>query len=157
MTAGSGIIHQEMPKADEARRMSGLQLWANLPASQKMMDPRYRDLTADRIPEVTLEGDVRVKVIAGRVGDTEGPMDDVVIQPEVLDVRVPAGKAFAHPTTPGHTAAKGTRRPPSYMLPFLPRPPEVRASRPPLSLQYQRMVLRSIPVFRSSCLSRPIC
>ena len=53
MTAGSGIIHQEMPKGDASGRMGGFQLWANLPASHKMMDPRYRGLTADQIPEVT--------------------------------------------------------------------------------------------------------
>ena len=72
MTAGSGIIHQEMPRGDAAGRMYGFQLWANLPAAEKMMAPRYRGLTAAQIPGVTLAGGVQVKVICGRVGETRG-------------------------------------------------------------------------------------
>jgi len=102
MTAGSGIIHQEMPKPGPSGEMWGFQLWANLPASHKMMDPRYRDLTRDRIPEVTLDEAVLVKVIAGRLGETRGPMDDIVIEPELLDVSMPGGAAFSHPTRRGH-------------------------------------------------------
>ncbi|HSH14326.1 MAG TPA: pirin family protein, partial [Desulfurivibrionaceae bacterium] len=86
MTAGSGIIHQEMPLGDAEERMYGFQLWANLPAADKMMAPRYRGLTSSEIPEVTLSGGVRVKVICGRVGDTAGPVRDIVIDPEYLDV-----------------------------------------------------------------------
>ncbi len=104
MTAGSGIIHQEMPKPGASGEMWGFQLWANLPASQKMMEPRYRDLTRDRIPVVRLEGGVEIRVVAGRVEDVEGPMDDIVIQPEYLDVTVPAGQTFTHPIASGHTA-----------------------------------------------------
>jgi redox-sensitive bicupin YhaK (pirin superfamily) len=70
MTAGSGIVHQEMPKGDKQGRMYGFQLWANLPARQKMMDPRYRDVTAKDIPEVKLPGGVAVKVVAGEVAGT---------------------------------------------------------------------------------------
>lgn len=103
MSAGSGIIHQEMPKGDDAGRMGGFQLWANLPASQKMMEPRYRDVTSGQIPEITLAGGVRVRVICGEVNGVQGPVRDVVIDPEYLDVTVPARSAFTRPTRPGHT------------------------------------------------------
>ncbi len=103
MTAGSGIIHEEMPKGDEDGRMWGFQLWANLPASHKMMDPRYRDVTSGRIPEVTVAGGVTVRVICGQVGEAQGPVRDIVTDPEYLDVTVPAGAEFVHPTPPGHT------------------------------------------------------
>ena len=72
MTAGSGIIHQEMPQMSPTGTMWGFQFWANLPASQKMMPPRYRDVKAADIPEVTLEDGVSVKVIAGKVGECPG-------------------------------------------------------------------------------------
>jgi len=104
MTAGSGIIHQEMPKGDPQGAMHGFQLWANLPASQKMMPPRYRGITADRIPEVELEDGIKVKVIAGSLGDARGPMDDIVIDPEYFDCTVPAGQIFVHTTEPDYTA-----------------------------------------------------
>ncbi len=97
MTAGGGIIHQEMPKGDKNRVMSGFQLWANLPASHKMMDPRYRDVKNQQIPEVSLKSGVRVKIICGTVDRTQGPVRDIVTDPEYLDVTVPAGGAFAHP------------------------------------------------------------
>jgi quercetin 2,3-dioxygenase len=104
MTAGSGIIHQEMPKGDDDGLMWGFQLWANLPASHKMMDPRYRGLTAGDIPEATLKGDVRVKVICGRVDGVQGPVQDVIVDPEYLDVTVPAETTFTHPVKRGYTA-----------------------------------------------------
>lgn len=104
MTAGSGIIHQEMPKGDPSGAMHGFQLWANLPAAQKMMPPRYRDITADRIPVVELGNGTTVKVIAGSIGDVRGPMDDIVIDPEYFDCTVPAGQTFLHPTDPAYTA-----------------------------------------------------
>ena len=104
MTAGSGIIHQEMPKGDENGSMHGFQLWANLPARQKMMPPRYRGITAADIPEAALPGGVRVKVIAGEVGGVRGPMEEIVIDPEYLDCAVPGGVEFTHPTRRGYTA-----------------------------------------------------
>ena len=104
MTAGSGIIHQEMPKGDASGAMHGFQLWANLPAAQKMMAPRYRGITADQIPEVELDNGVTVKVIAGSIGGARGPMDDIVIDPEYFDCTVPAGQTFIHRTDPGYTA-----------------------------------------------------
>ncbi|MGC8492455.1 MAG: pirin family protein [Syntrophobacteraceae bacterium] len=103
MTAGSGIIHQEMPQGDPQGRMEGFQLWANLPRTHKMMVPRYRDIKRAQVPEVSLENGVRVKVIAGKLYDREGPVQGIVIEPEYLDVTVPAGAEFRHPTKPGHT------------------------------------------------------
>jgi quercetin 2,3-dioxygenase len=103
MTAGSGIIHQEMPKGDERGRMGGFQLWANLPASHKMMAPRYRGVTSDEIPAVQAAKGVTIRIIAGRVQGTQGPVRDVVTDPEYIDVTVPASTEFVHPTKPGHT------------------------------------------------------
>ncbi len=101
MTAGNGIIHQEMPKGDKKRVMSGFQLWANLPASHKMMDPRYRDVKNLQIPEITHKSGAKVKVMSGKVDGTQGPVQDIVTDPEYLDVTVPAGAAFAHPVKRG--------------------------------------------------------
>ncbi|MBU0484347.1 MAG: pirin family protein [Proteobacteria bacterium] len=103
MTAGSGIIHQEMPKGDADGRMEGFQLWANLPAAQKMMAPRYRDVKAAQIPTVRLVNGVEIKVISGQVGATQGPVRDIVIDPEYIDVTVPPATNFTHPTKMGHT------------------------------------------------------
>ena len=103
MTAGSGIIHQEMPKGNDAGLMWGFQLWANLPAAQKMMDPRYRGITRDQIPEVTLANGVRVRIICGEVAGVRGPVRDIVIDPEYLDVTVPAHAVFTHPVRRGDT------------------------------------------------------
>jgi len=104
MTAGSGIIHQEMPQMSPTGTMWGFQFWANLPAVQKMMDPRYRDVKAVDIPEVVMGSGVRIKVVSGRVNGTDGPVRDIVIDPEMLDISVPAGTEFRHPVKEGHTA-----------------------------------------------------
>jgi hypothetical protein len=103
MRAGGGIIHQEMPRGDETGRMGGFQLWANLPAYQKMMEPRYRDVKRGQLPEVPLDGGARVKIICGKVKGVQGPVHDIVIDPEYLDVAVPAGSSFVHPIGRGHT------------------------------------------------------
>ena len=102
MTAGSGIIHQEMPKGGDNGLMWGFQLWANLPASRKMMPPRYRGIVAEQIPEVTLKGEVKVKIICGSVNGVQGPVSDVVIDPEYLDVTVPEETTFTHMVKEGH-------------------------------------------------------
>jgi quercetin 2,3-dioxygenase len=104
MTAGSGIIHQEMPKGDRSGQMWGFQLWANLPASHKMMSPRYRDIKQTQIPEAILENGIRIKVICGKVNGVQGPVRDIIIDPEYLDAVLPANKTFLHPLKPGHTA-----------------------------------------------------
>lgn len=103
MTAGSGIIHQEMPKGDENGVLQGFQLWANLPAANKMMVPRYRGITSSEIPEVQRDDGTIIKVIAGEVDGVTGPADDVVIDPEYLDCIVPPKIDFRYPTTKGYT------------------------------------------------------
>lgn len=92
MTAGSGILHQEMPKGDERGRMHGFQLWANLPASLKMTDPRYQDVPADAIPEVTDDDGTRVRVICGEFWGRRGPVEGVAADPRYVDVSVPPGR-----------------------------------------------------------------
>jgi redox-sensitive bicupin YhaK (pirin superfamily) len=89
MTAGSGILHQEMPKGDPKGRMHGFQLWANLPASLKMTRPRYQDVTAADIPEITDDDGTRVRVICGDFWGKRGPVDGVAADPRYLDVFVP--------------------------------------------------------------------
>ncbi|MFH1834255.1 MAG: pirin family protein [bacterium] len=108
MTAGSGIIHQEMPRGDpqDTGRWTllwGFQLWANLPASHKMMDPRYQDMKSDRVPEVDLGGGAVARIICGSVGGVAGPVQDIVTEPEYLDVSVPADSRLTHPVRRGRT------------------------------------------------------
>jgi quercetin 2,3-dioxygenase len=103
MTAGSGIIHQEMPKGDSQGAMHGFQLWANLPAANKMMDPRYRGIVSAEIPEVKEQNGTKIKVIAGTVGEVTGPVRDVVTAPEYLDITIPSGAVFTRPMPRGHT------------------------------------------------------
>jgi quercetin 2,3-dioxygenase len=98
MTAGSGIIHQEMPKGDPQGRMGGFQLWANLPGAQKMMPPRYREITREQIPTVSLDNGTQVHIICGEAAGMRGPVEDIVIQPQYLDVTLPADTTFTHPT-----------------------------------------------------------
>ena len=92
MTAGSGILHQEMPRGDPNGRMHGFQLWANLPASLKMTDPRYQDVAARDIPEVTDDDGTRVRIVCGTFWGKTGPVDGVAAGPRYLDVAVPAGR-----------------------------------------------------------------
>ncbi len=93
MTAGRGIVHSEMPEQEEGL-MSGFQLWINLPAREKMKDPRYQDIAPDRLPVVTAPGGVRVKVIAGAFQGTEGPVAPASTAPLFLDVELPRGTVF---------------------------------------------------------------
>ncbi|HEY7290124.1 MAG TPA: pirin family protein [Vicinamibacterales bacterium] len=92
MTAGSGILHQEMPKGDADGRMHGFQLWANLPASLKMTAPRYQDVAAKDIPEVVDDDGTRVRVVCGDFWGKTGPVRGVAADPRYLDVSVPPGK-----------------------------------------------------------------
>ena len=97
MTAGSGIIHQEMPKKNiNDPHLAGFQLWANLPASHKMMDPRYRDIKKEQIPEVVLADGVKVKIICGEIDGVKGPVQDVITDPEYLDVYMDPNTEFKH-------------------------------------------------------------
>ena len=92
MTAGSGILHQEMPKGDAEGRMHGFQLWANLPASLKMTDPRYQDIPAAAIPEVTEDDGSRARIICGEFWGKRGPVEGVAADPRYVDISVPPGK-----------------------------------------------------------------
>jgi redox-sensitive bicupin YhaK (pirin superfamily) len=91
MTAGRGIIHQEMPKGDAVGRMHGFQLWANLPAALKMTAPRYQEVNAQEIPEVTDDDGAHVRVVCGSFWGAKGPIDGIAADPIYLDVTVPPG------------------------------------------------------------------
>lgn len=103
MTAGSGIIHQEMPQGNRKGQMFGFQLWANLPANAKMMAPRYREVKQKDIPIVKTADGALVHVICGEINGIQGPVKDIVTEPEYLDIELPAGKTFIHPVKAGHT------------------------------------------------------
>jgi redox-sensitive bicupin YhaK (pirin superfamily) len=91
MTAGSGILHQEMPKGDAKGRMHGFQLWANLPASLKMTSPRYQDVPAAEIPEMVDDDGTVIRVVCGSFRDRKGPVDGIAADPRYLDISVPPG------------------------------------------------------------------
>jgi len=90
MTAGSGILHQEMPKGDAAGRMHGFQLWANLPASLKMSNPRYQDISGQDIPELQDDDGSVIRVVIGNWRGKQGPVDGIAAEPQYLDISVPA-------------------------------------------------------------------
>ncbi|MBM4167428.1 MAG: pirin family protein [Ignavibacteria bacterium] len=92
MTAGSGILHQEMPKGNAQGQMHGFQLWANLPKSMKMTSPRYQDVSAKEIPVVTDDDGASVRIIIGEFWGKKGPVEGIAAEPQYLDVFVPAGK-----------------------------------------------------------------
>jgi redox-sensitive bicupin YhaK (pirin superfamily) len=92
MTAGRGIMHQEMPEGDAQGRMHGFQLWANLPSSLKMTAPRYQDIGAGAVPEVTDNDGTHARIVSGEFWGQKGPVDGVAAEPRFLDIFVPAGK-----------------------------------------------------------------
>jgi quercetin 2,3-dioxygenase len=92
MTAGSGIMHQEMPKGDSQGRMHGFQLWANLPSTHKMMNPRYQDIPSKEIPEVTDDDGTHVRIVCGNFWGKTGPVEGIAADPQYLDVWIPPGK-----------------------------------------------------------------
>lgn len=104
MTAGSGIIHQEMPKKNtDDTLLWGFQLWANLPASHKMMNPRYRDVKRKDIPELSLKEDnVQIKVICGEVNGIKGPVEDIITDPEYLDITINPNSEYIHSVKNGY-------------------------------------------------------
>lgn len=101
MTAGSGIIHQEMPKGINGR-MGGFQLWVNLPSSHKMMEPRYREVKNEQIQEVTTDKGIKIRVISGEVNKKRGPVKDIVVDIEYLDVSMGADTEFEHSIKKGY-------------------------------------------------------
>lgn len=102
MTAGSGIIHQEMPKGNHKGQMLGFQLWANLPAHAKMIDPYYRGIKRNEIPLIQTTDGASVRIICGMVDGTEGPVKNIATDPEYLDVTLAAGKSFTHSVKADH-------------------------------------------------------
>jgi len=108
MTAGHGILHEEMPQL-RGGHLSGFQLWVNLPARLKLSKPRYQEVTAESIPEVTRDGGVRIRVIAGKVDGVQGAVKEIAADPTYLDVLMPADSSFRHGIPRGH------RRLPIYM------------------------------------------
>ena len=92
MTAGRGILHQEMPEGDDRGRMHGFQLWANLPKSLKMTEPRYQEIASREIPEVVDDDGTRVRIVSGELWGRRGPVEGVAADPNYFDVAVPAGK-----------------------------------------------------------------
>ncbi len=103
MTAGSGIIHQEMPKGNNGR-MGGFQLWVNLPSSHKMMEPRYREVKNEQIPDVLTDKGIKVRVISGEINKKRGPVKDIVVDIEYLDVTMESGTEFQHSIEKGYRA-----------------------------------------------------
>lgn len=103
MTAGGGILHQEMPRRYNGM-MQGFQLWVNLPASEKMMNPRYRDVISDSIQSHSLSRGVEVKIIAGKLDGTGGPVKDLVVEAEYMDVSLAPNRQFDHAIKKGNTA-----------------------------------------------------
>jgi quercetin 2,3-dioxygenase len=97
MTAGSGIIHQEMPKGDSVGRMHGFQLWANLPSSQKMTAPRYQEVKSMDIPEITDDDGTEVRVVCGNFWGKSGPVDGIATNPTYIDVTVGPGRRKSLP------------------------------------------------------------
>ena len=104
MTAGGGIMHEEMPQPGADRRMGGFQLWVNLPAELKMSHPRYQDLGAALIPEVRRDDGTVVRVVAGEVDGVAGAVTEIYAEPEYLDVTLPARCSFVQPVPRGHAA-----------------------------------------------------
>ena len=102
MTAGRGIMHEEMPKPYEGK-MEGFQLWVNLPAKLKMTAPRYQDIASADIPEIDLPGGAKIRLIAGYYGNTSGAVTDIYADPTYLDVNLPPDASFSHSVPVGHS------------------------------------------------------
>ncbi len=103
MTAGGGILHEEMPQV-RPEGNAGFQLWVNLPAEKKMAPPRYQDFSADHIPEMEKDNGRKIRVIAGEVEGVKGPVQGIAANPTYLDVAIPAQGSFAQPVPSGHSA-----------------------------------------------------
>ncbi|HJW75851.1 MAG TPA: pirin family protein, partial [Thermoleophilia bacterium] len=103
MTAGGGIMHEEMPRPRDGK-MGGFQLWVNMPAKLKMSQPRYQDLRDADIPVEERADGACVRVVAGRCGAVSGPVTEIFADPEYIDVSLPAGASFVQPVPRGHTA-----------------------------------------------------
>jgi len=147
MTAGSGILHQEMPTGDPQGRMHGFQLWANLPASLKMTEPRYQDIPSREIPEVTDDDGTRVRVICGSFWGKTGPVDGIAAEPRYLDVSVPPGQRKSLPTGRSRNAfayvfaGSGSFRDASSPLPVKTEAVETHGTARPAQIENRSLVL----------------
>jgi quercetin 2,3-dioxygenase len=103
MTAGRGVVHQEMPVGDDSGVLEGFQLWVNLPASHKMVEPSYRQASCDDIPLIVTMDGVAVRIISGTVDGVAGPVKGLATSPEFLDITVPPQSRYVHPTPSSHT------------------------------------------------------
>lgn len=106
MTAGSGIVHAEMPQMPSPGEtlLRGFQLWVNLPKTHKMMEPRYQEVKQEQIPEISFDIGIKIKIICGEVDGTRGPVRDIVVDSQYLDVNIPDLAEFEYPITSGYTA-----------------------------------------------------
>jgi redox-sensitive bicupin YhaK (pirin superfamily) len=102
MTAGSGIIHQEMPVQIDGS-LAGFQLWVNLPSTAKMINPRYQDIPSSEVPEIIQKNGIRIRILAGKFNGVIGPVKDIIADPEYLDVSIPAQCEFNHSVNDGYT------------------------------------------------------
>ncbi len=103
MTSGSGIMHEEMPRAQQGEMM-GFQLWLNLPAKLKMMKPRYQNIDSNQVPQINRQDGIKIRVIAGEVDGVRGPVTEIVADPTYLDVTIPPNGSFSHLIKQGHAA-----------------------------------------------------
>jgi redox-sensitive bicupin YhaK (pirin superfamily) len=95
MTAGKGIVHQEMPQRTDGT-LAGFQLWVNLPSNSKMMAPRYQEITSEEIPEISLDNGGKIRIIAGEYNGSVGPVRDIVAEPEYFDITIPMKASFEY-------------------------------------------------------------
>jgi hypothetical protein len=102
MTSGRGIMHEEMPRRGPSGSITGFQLWVNLPAAQKMSQPRYQEVSAAAIPAVEQNG-ARIRLVAGKIGENSGPVTEIAAQPVYLEAQLEAGVEFTYPVPYGHT------------------------------------------------------
>lgn len=102
MTSGRGILHEELPRRNAGGKINGFQLWINLPAALKMSAPRYQDIRAEDIPSVAKEGAI-IRLVAGQLNGTYGPVTEIAARPIYLEVTLPAGATFTYPVPRGHT------------------------------------------------------
>lgn len=103
MTAGSGIIHQEMPRGETDGRLWGLQLWADLPSARKTAPPQYREIKKEAIPTIDLETGARIRVISGEMGSVQGPVKGITGEPEFYDISLPPHSSIEHSFPVSHT------------------------------------------------------
>jgi len=103
MTAGRGIVNSEMPEQQEGE-MRGFQLWVNLPAADKMNEPRYQNIEPEAVPEIAVDTGAIVRLVAGAIDDTVGPVGGIAVEPLYADIELGPGGRFEQPVTPGHAA-----------------------------------------------------